>query len=406
MKKIFKKIVFYLISFDFFRSLLINLLKKISFQSERFLNVFSKSNDLELNNEINITKIKKLTENYIQSLSVKEKNQFVGYKHSQSCKKINLYSLISVLLIKHIFNIDQNISEELEVLKKYQCEDGLFRDKNINCKEANFSDDWGWKHLTLHALMTLDLYSIKSNYPIKIGLELTTNNINEKLSSYDWNKKLPWTSNAVQNLCVYLQYNRKYFNQSNASDVLKKIEFFINTKQSKHTGLFSDKFDTFEDLSNSVQSAYHFWLIYFSEGYEINYKERIIDNVLKTQNLAGGFGYKLNSSACEDIDSIDILLRLSKQTDYRKNDIKESLNKSVSAILNNLNKDGGWVFRRNESLKIVHHEMFSHKNESNMFYTWFRLLGLSYATNYSENKKLKYEWNLLQNKIGHQFKSW
>lgn len=406
MKKIFKKIVFYLISFDFFRSLIMNLLKQISFQSERFLNIFDKSHDLELNNEIDIIKIKKLTENYIHSLHVKEKNKFIGYKHSHSCKKINLYSLVSVLLIKHLFKIDNNISEELHILKNYQSEDGLFRDKNINCKEANFSDDWGWKHLTLHALMTLDLYSIKSNYPIKMALELTPSNINEKLSSYDWKKKLPWTSNAIQNLCVFLQYNRKYFNQNNATDILKKIELFINNKQSKHTGLFSDKFHSFEELSNSVQSAYHFWLIYFSEGYEINYKEKIIDNVLKTQNLVGGFGYKLNSSACEDIDSIDILLRLSKQTDYRKNEIKESLNKSVSAILNNLNKDGGWVFRRNEALKIVHDEMFSHKNESNMFYTWFRLLGLSYASTYLENKKIKYEWNLLQKKIGHQFKSW
>lgn len=383
-----------------------NLLKQISFQSERFLNIFNKSHDLELNNEIDIIKIKKLTENYIHSLHVKEKNKFIGYKHSQSCKKITLYSLVSVLLIKHLFKIDSNVSEELNILKNYQSEDGLFRDKNINCNEANFSDDWGWKHLTLHALMTLDLYSIKSNYPIKMGLELTPNNINKKLSSYDWKKKLPWTSNAIQNLCVYLQYNRKYHNQNNATDILKKIESFINNKQSKHTGLFSDKFDSFEELSNSVQSAYHFWLIYFSEGYEINYKDKIIDNVLKTQNLVGGFGYKLNSSACEDIDSIDILLRLSKQTDYKKSEIKECLNKSVSAILNNLNKDGGWVFRRNEALKIVHQEMFSHKNESNMFYTWFRLLGLSYASTYLENKQLKYEWNLLQKKIGHQFKNW
>ena len=44
----------------------------------------------------------------------------------------------------------------------------------------------------------------------------------------------------------------------------------------------------------------------------------------------------------------------------------DCLNKSIPAILNNLNRDGGWVFRRDESLKIVHNEMFSFKNESKL----------------------------------------
>ena len=406
MKKIFKKIIFYLVSFDFLKSILTVLLKKISFSTDRILNILNKSNNIELNNELDIHKIKKLTENFIESLCIIKNNQIIGYKHSHSSKKTNLYALISVLLTKHLLRIDKNVNKELSILKSYQSPDGLFRDQNLDCEEANFSDDWGWKHLTLHALMTLDLYSVKSKYPIKIGLELNTDNIFQKLSSYNWNTKLPWTSNAVQNLCVYLQYNRKYHNQSDASNILKKIEMFINAKQSKHTGLFSDKFETFEQLSNSVQSAYHFWLIYFYENYEIKYKEKIIDHVLRTQNLVGGFGFKLNSSACEDIDSIDILLRLSKQTDYRKKEIIECLNKSIGAILSNFNIDGGWVFRRNESLKIVHQEMFSFKNESNMFYTWFRLLGLCYACHYSQNKNLNFNWNLEKKKIGHQFISW
>lgn len=405
-KYMLKKILFYFLSFDQIKFFFINFFKRLSSFSDRFLNKFDKKDITELNNNLDILKIKILTIDFMQSLRVQSKDKIIGYKHSESCKKTNLYALISVLLIKHLFKIETNVQEELLLLKKNQSEDGLFRDENIECTEADRSDDWGWKHLTLHALMTLDLYSVKSKYPVKLGLDLNPENIEIKLNEYNWREKLPWTSNAVQNLCVFLQYNRKYHNQINSTEILKKVENFINSKQSETTGLFSEKFNTFQELSDSVQSAYHFWLIYFSEGFDIKYKEQIIDNVLKTQNLIGGFGYKLNSSACEDIDSIDILLRLSKQTSYRKEDIIKCLNRSVGAILNNLNNDGGWVFRRNESLKIVHQEMFSYKNQSNMFYTWFRILGLCYASHYLKDKKFEFNWNLLDKKIGHQFKCW
>ena len=377
---------------------------KIFYFLEKILNKVNTKETLSLDNDLNIENIRKSTIIYIKSLCVKKNDKVLGYKHSHSCTKTNLYSLISVLLIKHLFKIEEDIEEEIAILKNFQSEDGIFRDKNISCSYAETGDDWGWRHLTLHALMTLDLYSIKSNYPIKLTLDLDLNKITKILSGLDWKTRLPWTSNAVQNLSVFLQYNRKYFNQINADDVLKKIIEFINSKQSKETGLFSDKFENFNQLSDSVQSAYHFWLIYFSEGIEINFKEKIIDNVLQTQNFTGGFGYKLNSSACEDIDSIDILLRLSKKTKYRFDEIKNCLNKAIPAIINNLNKDGGWVFRRHESLQIVHSQMFSFKNESNLFYTWFRLLALSYCTSYADN--FKYNWNLSANKIGHQFKSW
>ena len=399
-----KKKLLQLIDILFLNNYIRLFFKKIFNILERILNKIDTKETLSLDNDLNIEEIKKSTISYIKSLCVKKNNTLLGYKHSHSCTKTNLYSLISVLLIKHLFKIEEDTEKEINILKNFQFKDGIFRDKNIDCSYAETGDDWGWRHLTLHALMTLDLYSIKSNYPIKLALDLDLTNIKKKLLAFDWNTKLPWTSNAVQNLSVFLQYNRKYFNQNNADEVLKIIIEFINSKQSKETGLFLDKFENFNQLSDSVQSAYHFWLIYFSEDIEINYMEKIIDNVLKTQNFIGGFGYKLNSSACEDIDSIDILLRLSKKTKYRFNEIKDCLNKSIPAILNNLNRDGGWVFRRDESLKIVHNEMFSFKNESNLFYTWFRLLAFCYSSTYSDN--FKYDWNLLDKKIGHQFKNW
>ena len=115
----------------------------------------------------------------------------------------------------------------------------------------------------------------------------------------------------------------------------------------------------------------------------------------KCANILGGYGVKWNSSACEDIDSIDPLARLSQLTDYRHDDVRVSLGRALPAVLANLNGDGGWVFRRHEELTLVHPQMYSAINESNLFYTWFRTLGLAYLLSGLEDLSpgLRYKWN-------------
>ncbi len=61
--------------------------------------------------------------------------------------------------------------------------------------------------------------------------------------------------------------------------------------------------------SRIVRFVYHLLVIFFYDGdYEFDWF-KIVDLVLVTQNNLGGYGVKSNSSVCEDIDSIDILLR-------------------------------------------------------------------------------------------------
>ena len=119
--------------------------------------------------------------------------------------------------------------------------------------------------------------------------------------------------------------------------------------------------------------------------------------------FGGGFGYKLNSSACEDIDSIDPLVRLSLTTDYRKEDIHKALEKALNWVLANFNPDGGWVFRRGEGFRYEHDLMWAHNHQSSMFPTWFRSLSLAYISKVLvDHPVAKYEWKLIKCP-GHQF---
>ena len=164
---------------------------------------------------------------------------------------------------------------------------------------------------------------------------------------------------------------------------------FLRKKINPDTGIWGPSiFNEPEKLSRAVQFAYHIFTLFNYDNVEIPFKEKTIDNVLNTQNRFGGYGTAINSSACEDIDSIELLIRLSKLTDYRKNDIRMSLFKSLPWVLANMNDDGGFVFSRNESFIYGHKEMSSLANESSMFATWFRTLCLAYLINFLKNENL------------------
>ena len=109
---------------------------------------------------------------------------------------------------------------------------------------------------------------------------------------------------------------------------------------------------------------------YFYDKREVLYKEKILNLTLKTQNK---LGEKLNSSACEDIDSVDLLIHLS---DSHNIEVKQSLKKAFAWILSNQNSDGGFVFRRNEPMWYGHEIMTAKKNESHFLASWFRTLSL------------------------------
>ena len=118
-----------------------------------------------------------------------------------------------------------------------------------------------------------------------------------------------------------------------------------------------------------MQTAYHIWFLYFYDETQIQCIERCIDSCLATQNKVGSFGVKLNSNACEDIDSIDPLVRFYFLTDYRYNGIKKALIKAYKWVLVNMNEDRGFVFRRGEPLIYGHKLLSSKANESAMFPT-------------------------------------
>jgi prenyltransferase beta subunit len=312
------------------------------------------------------------------------------YYFSASGQKPILYASVFSVLTYSLYGLLEKMEPDTkkqwaEFIKSYQSDDGLFRDPVIDCSLANTCSWWGWEHLTLHALMALtalgqtatkELTFVKKFYnPAFLTRWLDTRN---------WDTEPANVSNEVQNVGVALQYARDFHQDSYAQKALDVMFEWLDSHQNSENGSWGNYqsiLDYKGRLSQIAQTGYHIWLLYFYDNRPLKYSSQIIDLLLQTQNKTGGFGVSLNSSACEDIDSIDPLIRLMNITDYRKEDILKALERALPWVLVNRNSDGGWVFRRSEPAQIGPKEGWSAKvDESAMFPTWFRTLTLAYLS--------------------------
>lgn len=295
-----------------------------------------------------------------------------------------LYASCYAALTRDLYDDLHNLSLQQKVswcsyIQKHQSDDGLFRDPCIESALAEQVDWWGWRHLTLHALMALAILggvapkSFQILEPFRQRGQMT-----RWLETRNWQGDPASVSNEIQNHAVILQYARDFQEESWCEDTLQEMYMWLDKHQDATTGLWGIRFDTPMSLSVGVQTGYHIWLLYFYDRRPICRVEQIVDSCLATQNKLGGYGCEANASACEDIDSIDPLTRLYFLTDYRRDDIRKSLKKTLPWVMTNLNPDGGWVFRRCESFQYGHPLMYTRKEESSMFPTWFRTLSLAY----------------------------
>ena len=320
-----------------------------------------------------------------------------------------LYASCYAALTLHLYGEISHLSDAerqqwISFLQSHQCDDGMFRDPLIRSEEAETMDWWGTRHLTLHVLMALTALGGRATKPIRLIDQFRIQGeIVTWLEGRVWKTDPASVSNEVQNYGTFLQYARDFQGQSWCQGALDEMYTWLDRQQDPKTGLWGDRFNTSRHLSEGVQTGYHLWMLYFYDNRPLQYLDRIIDSCLKTQNRYGGFGVALNSSACEDIDTIDPLVRLYFMTDYRRDEIRFALERAYYWVLTNANPEGGWVFQRNAQFRYGHDLMTAERQQSSMFPTWFRTLSLAYLAKVLQNTPIaEYDWQFI-NSPGHQF---
>ena len=335
--------------------------------------------------------LKTRTLSFVKNMKVGEN---VGvYRYSHSATQPTLYSSAYACMLRSLYADLKELSEtEKQIWVGYfdsfqSPDDGLFRDPVVLNDIYEDSDWWGARHLVLHLMIAYTALGARPKHKLRYLEPFCDQDYLEKLiASRDWRQYIPGDDdidNRIMNIGAALQYSRDVFDDQRAGKALKLLLNLLQDRINPDTGLWGPS--SLNDpviRSRAVQFAYHLLCLFTYDNREIKWKEKIINNVLDTQNMLGGYGVDLNSSACEDIDSIEMIIRLSSRTDYRKSDIEVSLKRVFPWILANMNKDGGFVFKRSARFVYGHEEMSSDKSESNMFATWFRALSLVYLLKY------------------------
>jgi hypothetical protein len=329
---------------------------------------------------------------FILSNQVDQKNYL--YKFSINSTKPTLYASVYAAMTLDIVGKLKNLSEKekdqwRKYFDKFQNEfDGLFYDPVVQNNIYNDGDWWGCRHLALHIISAYTRLGYRPKYPFFFLKKYYNTVVIEKwLEEFDWQKAIIGESdldNKIMNIGCLLQYQRDYWKDTDAGNAVEFLKIYLRSKINKKTGMWGGfDIDNPHQRSRMIQFAYHLFQLYFyDDDYQFDY-DKIINLTLKTQNKLNGFGVNLNSSACEDIDSIDTLIRLQKKNSPEtQNKIRLSIEKSFYWALTNQVEDGGFVFKLEEPFVYGCIETSSKINKGDMMSTWFRTLSIVKMANY------------------------
>lgn len=328
--------------------------------------------------------------------SMQTDDQGIEFRYSDSCNKNTLYASVYACLTLSLIGELDNISDErrnawISYFNSFQSnDDGLFYDPAVETPLFRNCDWWGARHLAVHMINAYTGLNSKPPSPFKFLFQYYDHiAISKWLDAYDWNSAFPHSNdidNQIMNLGCLLQYHRDVWQDKEAGAAVKLLQEYLLERVNNNTGMWG-KYDTCDpnQLSRMVQFAYHLFQIFFYDGIIPQYCDKIVEAVVATQNELGGFGVALNSSACEDIDSIDILVRLAPFVPSLKDTIYFSLQNALRWVLCNQANDGGLVFRLYAPFTFGHAEMTSASNHGAMLPTWFRTLSIAYLMKFFGN---------------------
>lgn len=315
------------------------------------------------------------------------------YRYSLACAEPTLYSSTYAAMSRSLLRDLEgaNTAAWAEYLNAHQDDDGLFRDPVI-FGQGWYADDPLWcgrSHLTCHVITALTcLGAVAPKALTWLDPWRDCDALVAWLENRDWGERVGWSGNEIMNVGTLLQYARDFHHDDRAGTAVGcLLEWLESHHLNPATGVWGevDVTDPFW-RSHAVQAAYHWWPLFAYDGRPFPHVDRALETVLATQNPHGGFGWGVHnpaepftSSACEDIDSLDPLARMSTQTAQRQAEVQQAIRTGAAWVLSNQVPDGGFVFIKDRPFEYGHPQLHGPANEGAMFPTWFRLLALALA---------------------------
>lgn len=311
--------------------------------------------------------------NFLKKMHTQEE---IGYRSTPN-GPVTLYATCYAILTQYYLGVEDVINTETkEFISGCQAETGEFIGPELHDFEARKGIMHDRKHLLHHltcAVIPVCLqFDIFIRHPLTFAYQYCDIDfLNDWLNACNFTHAWFEGNNIffVGQLLVYL---RDIENHPQASEALECWFEWLDGKMDPRTNLWGT--NGFCSPAEAVYGGYHQLLVYFYENREITNPQGLIDTVLSLQHSDGGFNPKGNAGACEDVDSVDILVNCYKRYDYRRPEIRHALRRCLKHILSTQNSDGGFPYNRNQPqshMGIPGTE--AAPNVSCTFPTWFRV---------------------------------
>lgn len=300
-----------------------------------------------------------------------------GPRPSKPGGETTLYGTIYSYQAQTYLGVDSTPSKEvLQFLGEYQdSQTGQFVGPELQKYFPNKGRLHGLEHLRWHS--TISVLPFFQEYGFKVSplkaahIFCDLGYLEEWCRARDW-KEAWFEGNNILFVGQLLVYLRDFENYPGAQAALDQWFDWLDSEVDPLTSLWGT--NGYCSPANAVYGGYHQLLVYWHENRPIPNPEGLVDTVLGLQHSDGGFNPRGNAGACEDVDSVDILVNCYKRWDYRRAEIRCALWRCVDHILATQNPDGGFPYNRDQPQSHMGIPgTDADPNVSCTFPTWFRV---------------------------------
>ena len=293
---------------------------------------------------------KKNIENFIFSLKNTNGGFYLQKNFNQTTLMSSAFSIITLELINSLGKIET--SKEQNYFLKHQDEKtGFFVDPNLNLEYNKIEDiEFNYIHYqtTAFSLSALDALEMKPKYNFTF---MNSFRGKEKISKFfeKINWRNPWhESNKIMFLLQFFSYEYIVMKKKDSLVDIHTIIDCLDSAQDSKTGLWGTQFKA--SSFASMAAAYHFLIFYKYFNRKINFSEKISSSVFQLQMRDGLFHPFGGGGACEDLDAIDVIYKISSDVSTES---EESLERAYRALLQNYDKNGGFSWAKRPTFPFL-----------------------------------------------------
>lgn len=167
------------------------------------------------------------------------------------------------------------------------------------------------------------------------------------------------------------------------SPAAHRVLDWLDTRQDPKTGFWGTQQGA--SLFNGLAGAFHLYGFYQYLGREIHYVDRAIESTLSVQQKSGLWS-EPGGGPCEDLDAVDVLLKLVPSNADLDERVKAALRRALAALRAARLPSGGYCWtspqRRARPRNVVYSGLPTLKVKSNkedLWSIWFRPLAIAMA---------------------------